>query len=121
MAGLTCPNCNAVASTAEIASGWCDSCGKKIPFSYTAAATSPKRTARDALMAQQTLKATRRSNKFIGTLLGGALGILVSAIVMVGLLRNAGYILILFVVFAIMLAGLSLGQIVDGMLVKERK
>jgi hypothetical protein len=120
MAGLTCPNCNAVASTAEIASGWCDSCGKKIPFSYTTAAMTPKRTARDALMAQAP-KATRRANKIIGTLIGGVLGVLVSAIVIVALLRHAGYILILFVVFAIMLAGLSLGQIVDGMFVKERK
>jgi hypothetical protein len=121
MAGLTCPNCNAVASTAEIASGWCDSCGKKIPFSYTASATAPKRTARDALMAQQAPKATRRSNRFIGTLIGGGLGVLVSAIVAVGFLRHSGFILILFVIFAIMVAGLSLGQILDGMFVRERK
>lgn len=119
MAGLTCPNCNAIASTAEIASGWCESCGKKIPFSYTAAAHAPNRTAREALLAPAP-KAPRRSKTLLGTLLAAGVGVLLSVLLIV-LLRAAGYLLILVVVSAIMLAAVSLGQIADGMLVNERK
>jgi hypothetical protein len=120
MAGLTCPNCNAVVSSPEITSGWCDSCGKKIPAAYAAALHTPKRTAREALMVH-TQPTKRGRKRLIGTLIGTLLGALISAILMVGPLRGAGYILILFVTFAIMLAALSVGQIVDGMLVREHK
>ena len=121
MAGVTCPNCNAVASSSEIAAGWCDSCGKKIPTSYTAAAHSPNRTARDALMTASAPKAMRGRKRIIGTLIAAGIGAVVAAVVMAWPLREAGYILMLMVAFAIMLAAISVGQIADGMLVGERK
>jgi hypothetical protein len=121
MAGLTCPNCNAVASTSEIASGWCDSCGKRIPSSYAAAATAPRRAARDALLASTTAKPARTRKPIVGTLIGMLLGVLVYGMLMIGPLHRTGYILMVGVGFAILLAAISLGQIVDGMFVKERK
>jgi hypothetical protein len=120
MAGLTCPNCNAVPSSAELAAGWCDSCGKKIPASLAATAATPKRTAREAYLSH-TPKATRGRKGYIGTLIGTAIGAFVSAILMIGPLREAGYILLLGVTFAVTLTALSLGQIVDGMMVKEHR
>ena len=120
MAGLTCPNCNAVASPAEIAAGWCDSCGKKIPASYAAAAMTPKRSARQAYLSH-TPKTVRRRKRILGTLIGTLLGVLVSGILIIWPLREAGYILILGVTFTIILAALSVGQIVDGMMAKEGK
>ncbi len=122
MASLRCPSCNAAASLAELAAGWCDSCGKKIPGSYIAAAGTSKRTARDAYLSHaHTPKATRARKRLIGTLICAGIGVFVSAIMLIGPLREAGYILILGALFAIMLAALSVGQIVDGMFAKHGK
>ena len=35
---LRCLHCDAVPSNRELADGWCDSCGKRLPDSYTAQA-----------------------------------------------------------------------------------
>lgn len=31
---IRCPHCNAELPDREIAEGWCDSCGKRLPLSY---------------------------------------------------------------------------------------
>ena len=90
MAGLTCPNCNAVASPAEIAAGWCDSCGKKIPASYAAAAMTPKQNARQAYLSH-TPKTVRGRKRILGTLIGTLLGVLVSGILMIWPLRRSTF------------------------------
>ena len=121
MAGLTCPNCSAVASTSEIASGWCDSCGKRIPASYAAAATAPRREAREALLTATSARPARTRQPIVATLIAALLGALVYGVLMIGPLHRTGYILMVGVGFAILLAAVSLGQIVDGMFIKERK
>jgi hypothetical protein len=35
---LRCLHCDAFPSNSELADGWCDSCGKRLPDSYTAQA-----------------------------------------------------------------------------------
>lgn len=38
MSAPTCPNCGASPTPAELTSGWCDGCGKRLPASFAASA-----------------------------------------------------------------------------------
>jgi hypothetical protein len=42
MSSVICPNCNATLPSQEIAEGWCESCGKKIPVWVRGESPLPK-------------------------------------------------------------------------------
>ena len=35
MAGVFCPNCDVMLSRKQVAEGWCETCGKKLPLAIT--------------------------------------------------------------------------------------
>jgi hypothetical protein len=120
MARLTCPNCGTGLAPSDLSAGWCDSCGKKIPASLIAAAPSPRKAARE-LVVPETLPPLRRAPvRMKGMVIGAVVGALVFLIVALWPLRAAGLILLAFAAFVMILAGLSVGMIADGMLSKSR-
>jgi hypothetical protein len=102
-----------------MASGWCESCGKKIPGSLIAAShPTRKRAFREV---QENLPvAMHRRDSMSGLLIGAVVAVLVFAVVW-WLMRAAGYPYIILVGVAILAAGLSIGQMADGMMSGKRK
>jgi hypothetical protein len=120
MARLTCPNCNAALGPADLSAGWCDSCGKKIPGPLLASMPSPRKAARELVVPEVLPPVRRQSMPMKGMLIGASVGALVFLIVALWPLRAAGFILLAFAAFVMILAGLSVGMIADGLFTKSR-
>jgi hypothetical protein len=120
MARLTCPNCNTALGPADLSAGWCDSCGKKIPGPLLAAAPSPRKAARELVVPEALPPVRRQPVQMKGMLIGGLVGALMFLIVALWPLRAAGFILLAFAAFVMILAGLSVGMMAEGLFSKSR-
>jgi hypothetical protein len=121
MARLTCPNCGAVLGPSDLTAGWCDSCGKKIPATVIAAAPAPRKAAREVVVQEALPPVRSQPLQMRGMLFGALAGGLVFLIVAVWPLRSAGLIYLAFAAFVMILAGLSVGMMAEGMFTKSRR
>ena len=112
MASATCTTCTAKLSTKEIAEGWCDNCGKKLPPALTRPAAAERSSARPSDAPGES-----RGGR-VGLMTGMIIGAVIFALLMSGPLKGMGLLPLWAAGFGIFLVlgflGRAIGRAASG-------
>lgn len=114
MSSVTCPFCNAVVPPEEVAEGWCENCGKRLP---TFGFRSPG-SVQDRQPVTRAEPTTKKPPSKAGTMVGAIIGALIFGILMTGPLRSTGYLITFAVGFGVFLVTMGIGQFAGRLFAK---